>query len=150
MLELQSYLDQTVDSFIENDPETFIGLLDLPFTVISTQGTQVATSQEELRIAHQAYVSTIRAHGVTDLIRLAQQTISVEPDLVVGVYETHVLRNGHRLVDPYRSAIMLRRKGEMWIATSVMNSSAHTDWVLRINSKAQPAGSPAPDGMATD
>lgn len=133
MFDLQAWLDNLVDSFIANDEDRFIGMYSLPFSVITAETTMIASDEQDLRVAFREYVATIREQGVTDLIRIAQQTTMIEPTLAVGVYETNLLRRGQRLIPPYTSAVSLRKEGDIWQATSMMNAISHNDWVDRLS-----------------
>ncbi|MCR9086751.1 MAG: hypothetical protein NXH97_08410 [Rhodobacteraceae bacterium] len=132
MFDLQAWLDHAVDSLIAGDEEAFVDMLSLPFSVITGSGTMIALAEEDLREAFRSYVSSIHEQGVTDLVRVAKQTTMIEPVLAVGVYETHILRRGHRIIEPYSSSVNLRREGEVWRATSMMNAVSHNDWMTRI------------------
>ncbi|MEM8956930.1 MAG: hypothetical protein AAGC86_03855 [Pseudomonadota bacterium] len=146
MFDLQAWLDRAVDSFIAGDEEAFVDMLSLPFSVITGSETTIARAEQDLREAFRSYVASIHEQGVTDLVRVAKQTTMIEPVLAVGVYETHILRRSHRIIDPYCSSVTLRREGEIWRATSMMNAVAHNDWVNRIPAMTPDAGAELRDG----
>ena len=122
MLDFQAFLDAIVDSVRSRDFERFLGHFTLPQTVITGEGTAVLTQPAQVRAGFDAYVLLLERLGVTDYVRTASSLHMISPVLATGVYQTHLLRNGLRMIDPFPSTATLRCDDGAWRVTSVMSA----------------------------
>lgn len=130
--EFQAFLDGMVDSIRARDFEAFREHIALPVTMINAHGTQVIAGTDDLRAGFEGYVAALDGHGVTDYVRVVTSITRVSPILASCTYMTHLLRNSVRVVEPYPSAVMLRRDDGVWRATSFMVSLTHDRWRFRL------------------
>ena len=119
MFDFQAYLDTVVDAIRSHDFERFERCLSLPLAVMALEGTAVMTRREEMRRAFEAYLVNLQRLSVTDYVRTASALHMIGPGYAMGVYQTHLLRNGVRLVDPYYTTITLRGFDGEWRTTSL-------------------------------
>ena len=64
----------------------------------------------------------------------------VGPSLAAGAYDTHLLRGGQRVVEPFASVAMLRREDGAWRLASVMRAMTHDRWRFRLPGSRDDAG----------
>ena len=130
--EFQAFLDSIANAIRAGDFGAFERHVALPGVMISAQGTRLITERDDLRAGFEGYVAAVRGHGVTDYVRIASSFTRVGPGLATGVYETHMLRNGTRVVEPYSTAVMLRRDDGAWRATAFLLALTHDRWRFRL------------------
>ena len=120
MFDFQGYLDEVVDAVRSADIDAFAARLSLPLAVMCVEGTAVMTTREDVARAFDAYRLNLDRLGVTDYVRTASALHLVGPGYAMGVYQTHLLRNGVRMVEPYSTAVTLREGGGgRWRTTSL-------------------------------
>ena len=119
MLDFQAYLDRVVDATRSGDFLTFESCLALPLAVMCLEGTAIMTTRDEMRGSFEAYRLNLVRLGVTDYVRTASALHMIGPGYAMGVYQTHLLRNGTRMVEPYSTTITLREMGGGWRTTSL-------------------------------
>lgn len=121
MIDLQAWLDEVADAVRARDFARFRSHMSLPFTVITVEGTSVMTTTGQLRRSFDAYLHALERFGVTDYVRTAQSVHQVGPQLATGVYRTHLIRNGVRVVE-FETAGTLRLSEAGWQGTSTTSS----------------------------
>lgn len=119
MLDFQAYLDEVVDAVRSRDFGRFERCLALPLAVMAVEGTAVMTRREEMERAFEAYLLNLQRLGVTDYVRTASALHTLGPGYAMGVYQTHLLRNGVRMMAPYYTTITLREMDGGWRTTSL-------------------------------
>lgn len=119
MLDFQAYLDEVVDAVRSRDFSRFERCLALPLAVMALEGTAVMTRRDEMRRSFEAYLVNLERLGVTDYVRTASALHMLGPGYAMGVYQTHLLRNGVRMAAPYYTTITLREAEERWRTTSL-------------------------------
>ena len=139
-MEDQAFLDAIVDGSRARDFEAFERHMALPLTVILPGGTLTVADAADLRAGFEGDLAALDGHGVTDYVRVATSMTWVGPSLAAGAYDTHLLRNGQRVVEPFASVAMLRREDEAWRLASVMHAMAHDRWRFRLPGSGDDAG----------
>ena len=125
---LQSFLDEIGDALMADDWPTYRPCVHLPCHIVSFEGNTVVTTEAELRDGFNEFRDKLRFHRVTDYIRLVEHAAQLEHDMISGSYLSHLICNGHRLMDPSRSQITLRLIDGRWRAASVTNGLANSRW----------------------
>jgi hypothetical protein len=120
MFDFQAYLDEVVDATRSGDVDAFASRLSLPLAVMCLEGTAVMTTREDVARAFEAYRVNLDRLGVTDYVRTASALHMIGPGYAMGVYQTHLLRNGVRMVEPYSTTVTLREGvAGRWRTTSL-------------------------------
>lgn len=152
MFDFQAYLDRVVDANRSGDFAAFEACLALPLAVMCLEGTAVMTTRDELRGSFEAYRLNLERLGVTDYVRTASALHVIGPGCAMGVYQTHLLRNGVRMVEPYSTSVTLREMGGGWRATSLATAVPGAAHWFRLppflEGEARPEGPRAPDPVA--
>ena len=130
--EFQAFLDAVADAIGARDFEAFSRLVALPLVMITAKGTEVVSGADDLREAFEGYLAAVAGHGVTDHVRLLLSTTRVSPTLASFTYRTQLLRDGARAVEPFHTAVTLRRDDGVWRATSFMLSFTPERWRFRL------------------
>ncbi len=132
MLDFQGFLDAIVDAVRVRDFEAFEPRYALPVTVIAAQGTYLIEDRGDLLGAFDGYIAALDGHGVTDYVRVSTSLTRIAPTLAAGTYETHLLRNGTRVAEPFASAVLLRHDDGEWRATTFMVALTQERWRFRL------------------
>jgi hypothetical protein len=130
MKNFQGWLDRGSRAFLADDFDTYAGLFDSPFMLITTTASMVAAVPEDLREAFHQFHAMLKSQGTTDMVRLAYDVRPVGSALLVGWYETHFLRGGTRVFDPFVSNLTLRFSGGEWRAACITNVMTNRDWPI--------------------
>ena len=141
MQNFQSWLDRVGRAFFEDDFDTYSSAVERPFVLITATATMVSATPEDLRDGFVQFRDMLRSQGATDMVRLAFGVQPIGSQLLVGRYETHILRGATRLFDPYISSMTLRLSGGEWRAACISNSMTNSRWPIhlpRIDAGPQP------------
>lgn len=132
MLNFQGWLDRVAQTFFDDDFDTYAGSIEQPFVLMTTTRTLIASTTEDLRDGFVQFRHMLLSQGATDFIRVAEDVRMLGPTLLTGSYETHILRNGLRLFDPYRSAMTLRLGDGVWRAAAITNAMSNDRWPIHL------------------
>ena len=127
---LQDYLDEVGRCVMVDDWDAYRLCVDLPCQILSTDETKVVSTVEDLKLGFEQFRDTLRAQRVTDYVRLVEDAVQLDRELISGRYVTHLIAGSHRLIHPFRSEITLRLIGNNWRAVSVTNTLANSRWPL--------------------
>lgn len=127
---LQAYLDTVSKAVMEDDFDTFLAHVALPFQLVTEVTTLVVTSPDDLEAGFDNFVSLLATHKVTDYIRIANAAVELHGALISGRYTTHMLANGQRVLPQFSSQITLRRDGDLWRAVTIAHPSKNARWPL--------------------
>lgn len=83
-----------------------------------------------LRKDFELYANSIRLQNVTDIYRPVVGIVELDPDWVEVTVETHILRGGERVVDPFKTQFVLRTKDGEWRIATIRSSLGHINWTL--------------------
>lgn len=126
--EFQRFLDAMSGCFLRNDFAAWRAVVHLPLTIVTALGSEEFHSEEALRENFDCY---FRAYSIMALDEIYRRPISVElcPDgLILGTYETNLLRRGQRVVDPFKSSLLLHPEGAGYRVSSILNARGHREW----------------------
>ena len=125
---LQTYLDEVGSAVMADDWVAYRPCIQLPCHVVSFALNKVVATEAELHQGFDDFRDLLRFHRVTDYVRLVEQAVQLEQDMISGAYLSHLLASGQRLLEPFRSLITLRRSDGRWRAVSVTNGLANSRW----------------------
>jgi hypothetical protein len=132
---MQVYLDEVSFAVLQNDWETYRDRIALPCAVISHDKTKIVVTEEELKEGFEEFRSTLRILRVTDYIRIVDQAIRLDEELISGTYISHVISGGQRILAPFHSAMTLRLVAGRWCAAAVCNGLANSRWPLVLHDR---------------
>ena len=124
-LNFQDFLDGVVETIRTRDFDAFEAHMGLPLTVFSYEGTAVVTDPEDLRHYFRLYVENLERTGVDEQRRIATSFYQIGPKLAACTYDTHLLREGKRVIEPYASSSTLRCEDDRWRVVSIMSAIPH-------------------------
>ncbi len=124
----QELLDILSDALLEGDFEKFLPHIMLPHVMQTLSGTLTMENEEELRRSFQGYSDSLKAHKVTNYIRLVDHAEFDGPDRISGEHTTHILHNANHLVPPYPNRFVFERQGGVWRVAASVNAIANVTW----------------------
>lgn len=124
----QTILDRISAAFLSGDVEAWLNATSLPFQLVTRQGIETFTTQEEMRSDFEVYRREFEIHGVTDIIREAKTAELIDGDQMVGTFRTHFLNRANHVVPPWDASVTLRREDGLWRLTTVMRAIGHLNW----------------------
>jgi hypothetical protein len=127
---LQEILDDLGSAVMTDDWAGFVTRIDLPFEMDTDSTTITVVSRDDLRDGYDRFRELIQLRRVTDYIRLAETATYDTPDTIRGVYVSHLLSNGTRVLPPYRSEMTLRLRGNRWTVTRIRNTWTNDRWPI--------------------
>ncbi len=133
---LQAHLDEVSFAILQDDWETYRKGITLPCAVITHRETKLVMTEADLTEGFDDFRSTLRSLRVTDYIRLVDQAIRLDEDLISGSYVSHVISGGQRIMAPFQSTMTSRQAGRRWCETAVCNGLANSRWPLVLHCSA--------------
>lgn len=127
---LQNWLDIMAEATVEGDFPTFMSGVALPFTLITSAGPIVQATEEDVQSGFDSFHAMLVNLRATQMIRVAERVERISSHVMVGFYETQILRGGQRIFDPFRSAITLFRSGHVWKAAQISNGLENRTWPI--------------------
>jgi len=118
----QIHLDDVSSAMLAGDFGRYVKLMTLPLHLIADTGTHVVANEADLRRVFETYAEILRIQHFTELIRLAESAVQLQPGLISCYYETNILQRGHRLVAPFRSHMFVRNVDGVWQTAMIANS----------------------------
>lgn len=103
----QDHLDRTADALLRCDFAAFLQAMHLPHQVQTETDTRVIKTPDEMRVTFDKFAAKYAEIGVTDFVRVAQEAHFCSSTEIRGVHESHVIRNGTRLIQPYPNRVRL-------------------------------------------
>ena len=126
--DFQRWLDKTGRTILTNDFETYRLHIQLPFTLITSDGNTVVEDEPTLKELFDSYRAMFSDFGVTNMVRLCATVQPMETGLVRATYVTHVLKDGDPVFDPFFSDMTLVQDGATWRAVSITNNLTNKRW----------------------
>jgi hypothetical protein len=122
---LQAHLDQMTDCVMRADFAGYRTGFALPLHIITTTANLTVQTDEDLRLGFEEFAMMLRIQRVTDCIRLVISAQLLDPQLIQGSYETHLLSGGTRILLPVTSQTVMRRSVDaIWRTVSIANGVA--------------------------
>jgi hypothetical protein len=132
MINFQDWLDRVARTFFDDDFPAYADAVEQPFVLVTATRTLIADTPDALRAGFEQFRDMLRDQGATDMIRLAQNVLPVGSTLLTGTYETHILRGGTRLFEPFASVMTLRLSGTTWRAACITNAMTNERWPIHL------------------
>jgi hypothetical protein len=104
----QNWLDSVGMSLIDRDFPTYRDAILLPLTVATAETTHIVSDEARLLLGFNGWVEMMRGLEIDTMIRRARDVEQLSPTLIVGRYETELLRGATRVVPPFASSMQLR------------------------------------------
>ncbi|MDX8351150.1 hypothetical protein [Cognatiyoonia sp. IB215182] len=123
MLIYQEHLDRTTASLMAADFDAFRMTISLPHSMQTETATQLVTDVADMERTFYKFADKYRGIGVTDFVRIAKEACFHADDDIRGVHESHLIRNGTRLIPPYPNRVRLKRCADgLWRETHSTNA----------------------------
>lgn len=118
-------------ALLNEDFELYESVMQLPLRVEPRNGEPYTLfDREALRRDFELYANSIRLQHVTDIYRPLVSVLELDADWVEVTVETHILRGGERVVDPFRTQFILRQSDGCWRIGTIRSSLGHINWTL--------------------
>jgi hypothetical protein len=127
---LQRVVDEVGATLMTGDWDTYAGQVLLPFTLQTGRATMVIETVDDLREGFNRFHEMIVVQKLTDYIRLVETAQHTAPDMIEGIYVSHLMRHAHRVVEPYRSTMWLREVNGRWKIPHIRNELNNASWPL--------------------
>lgn len=130
-LRFQRWLDRVGDAFFANDFGTYRDAIELPLMLMTRTATLVIDDEAKLKQGFDAWVEMMDGYGITHMIRTARDVSMLGDGMIVGFYETELLRSdASRVVPPFSSSMQLRLVDDTWRCVSVTSGLKNSDWPI--------------------
>lgn len=128
----QHWLDRVGQSFFDRDFALYNDAVLLPLTVATRDETHIVSDEAQLLQGFTSWIDMMAGFGVDAMIRTSRNVEPLGPDLIVGRYETELLRGGKRVVEPFASSMQLLRGADgKWRCFSVASGfGAASGWPM--------------------
>jgi hypothetical protein len=128
---LQSWLDEVGQAVMDGDFAAYARHVGLPFANVNPVATLIVATETDLRAGFDVFVDMLRHQRVTDYIRLVSDAHTIGETMIAGSYVTNFLANGHRVVPPFTSTVVLRRNEDgLWQAATIANPLLAASWPI--------------------
>ncbi|WP_298293213.1 hypothetical protein [uncultured Litoreibacter sp.] len=118
----QAHLDALSIAQLSGDFDAFLAGIGLPHTMICEDTETLIESPAHLERLFFSFHRTLTSQGVTEFVRLSTGADFITPDAICGQHETHIIRDGFRLVAPYANRLRLERLNGGWFETKAANA----------------------------
>ncbi len=119
----QDHLDRTTASLMKRDFAGFRQSIELPHQMQTETATQIITTVEDMETTFHKFADKYHEIGVTDFVRIAKEAYFHADDDIRGIHESHLIRHGTRLIQPYPNRVRLKRCADgMWRETHCANA----------------------------
>ncbi len=123
----QDHLDRTTDSMMRSDFAAFRKSFKLPHTMRTETDVQIVSTVDEMRKTFFKFAAKYAGLGATDFVRIAKEAHFHAEDEIRGIHESHLIRNGTRLIPPYPNRVRLVRcEDGLWRETHSANAMLNT------------------------
>ncbi|WP_298431203.1 hypothetical protein [uncultured Jannaschia sp.] len=128
----QAVLDILSPAILAGDATTVLTHIPLPHLVRTMSGTIRIETEDEMVSTVEGMCASLRGNGATDYIRIAKDAVFLDAEgtTIEGTHESHILRNGVRLVPPYLNRLTLKAAGDIWQVASTSEVVADTRWPI--------------------
>jgi hypothetical protein len=128
----QEWLDRVGTSLFDGDFGTYRDSILLPLTVATPNATHIVDDEAGLHQGFTAWVDMMKGLEIDSMIRTARDVEQLGAALIVGRYETELLRSATRVVEPFASSMQLRRGDDgVWRCFSVTSGfRAAASWPI--------------------
>ena len=126
----QHFLDQISVCFISQEFSIWRAHILLPFTLVTARGSETFETEAALQ---ENFLHYLGACTILSLDKIYRRPISLErceDGLWPGTYETSLMSQGMRAVDPYASSALLHPVGDGFKTIAILNARGHHDWTV--------------------
>lgn len=123
----QSHLDKVNKCFRARDFKTFKTCYRLPHRSTTQSDVMVVETPEQVATAFTRFAKKFADIGATDFVQIAKEAQFNSENVITGVHESHLIRNGTWLIKPYRNRLRLRRDAQgNWCETDRTSAISNT------------------------
>ncbi|WP_439522205.1 hypothetical protein [Marivita sp.] len=128
----QNWLDEVGQSLFQRDFPAYRSAILLPLTVATPDATHVVTDETDLHQGFTAWINMMDGLGIDTMIRTARDVEQLDRALIVGRYDTELLRGATRVVPRFSSSMQLREGQDgIWRSFSVTSGfRAASNWPI--------------------
>ena len=110
----QDHLDAFSTTLISGTPDNpdFTNRLTIPYSMTSKEERFFLTTPQEIYDVAKRYIDYYRNEGVTQLLRVVKRARFVSSHEIIGLHETHKMRDSKRLGAPYEAKLRLVRNSQ--------------------------------------
>lgn len=120
--ELAAFLEDISQCFVTSDFALWRSRTRNPLCLILPRENKFFRSDAELLQNFQECSAVMRIRSVDKIIRRALSHEESDDGSILATYETHVFSAGHRVVEPYESAVIMQRASDGIRACSILNA----------------------------
>lgn len=126
----QDHLDRTTDALMRRDFAAFRDQMQLPHTMRTETDVRTVTTLVDMEEAFFKFADKYVDIGMTDFVRIAKHAYFHAKDDIRGIHESHLIRHGTRLIQPYPNRIRLACDAdgnwrETHCANAILNAAEH-------------------------
>lgn len=122
--------DAMTRALVGGDFGLYRKVMRLPLTIAPEGGTAYLLSDEAaLREDFDLYHAILKVHGVTDIFRDVLDVLP-EGDGHRVICNVHILVRAYRIVEPFRSEMLIHPAPEGWVISEIRSTAGHIDWTL--------------------
>jgi len=120
--ELEEFLDDISNCFAAGDFELWRRRTRIPLCLILANGNKYIRSEAELLRNFEDCITAMKIQRIDTIFRRPLSHEESEGGSILATYETHILSEGYRVVEPYESAVILQRTHTGIQACSILNA----------------------------
>ena len=121
----QAFLDDISNCFINKDFAAWERHVELPFSMVTSEGTISIKDQAGLRQNFEHYLTACKVMNIDAIVRKPIAMDVCQDGNMLATYETELLSHGHRATAPYESTALLHLSGTTLKMTSILNGRGH-------------------------
>lgn len=123
----QNHLDVMADALMAQDFKGFRRCISLPHRLTTESDMIETTTEAEMQAMMHKFAALYQGYGLTDFVRNVTSARFVGPTEIVGTHDSHLMRDGKRLVPPYPNRLRLVRSPDgLWRETHSANALQNT------------------------
>jgi hypothetical protein len=124
----EEFLDAISRCFIERDLSLWKDRVIFPFSLVTSAGPVVISTDAQLRENFDLYLAACEAMHLDEIVREPLSLDDCKDGTWIGTYETNLLSHGVRATEPYTSSALLKEVSGKFKMLSILNARGHHDW----------------------
>lgn len=116
----QRFVDQLSEAILKRDPAKLVALLHLPLQIMTETDSANANDIAEISYHFDQLAASYAQLGIDGSTRIVKDAQFVSHNEVIGAHETHLTKNGKRVIPPYPTRLRLKQVDDKtWKATQM-------------------------------
>lgn len=129
---LQVFLDAISGCFITGEFDVWRDHILLPFSIVTAEGSEILTSEAELRENFGLYLQACQIMSLDQIVRRPIEFELCEDGAWMATYETSLLSRGQRATDPYVSTALIHPMADGLRMSAILNGRGHHEWTGKL------------------